>query len=101
MAITKRTVNTNKINQEDIETINKVGIKKGQVLYYAQIMPTLSIYEVIEGVVRSVDEDWFCILEKDGGGSAKLFENFQFNKIVFNNRGLALEKVLEAQLINE
>lgn len=97
MAIAKRTVEKQKENQP----VNKLGITVGQTMYYAQIMPSLNVYEVLEGKVRTVDEDWFCILEKDGGGSAKLFENFQFNKIVFDNRGLALEKVLEAQLVNE
>lgn len=97
MAITKRTVE----KQEENQPVNKLGITVGQTMYYAQIMPSLGIYEVLEGKVRTVDEDWFCILEKRTDGYARLFENSHFGKTVFNNRGLALEKVLEAQMVND
>lgn len=97
MAIAKRTVE----KQEENQPINKIGIKKGQTLYYSQIMPTLNVFEVLEGVVRTVDEDWFCILEKREDGYARIFENHRFGKDIFDNRGLALERVLEAQLANE
>ena len=63
-----------------------VQLKKEDRLYYARIIPKTRIYEVCEVIVRTVKDK-----------RAYLFNKSDFNKIVFEDRNVALSKVKEAE----
>jgi hypothetical protein len=71
-------------------------INKGDVLYYAQMMPTIPLFEVIEVKVRTVEDTWFVGMDKRSK-HAYYFNNDDVNKIVFKNRKECLDIVLEAE----
>lgn len=71
------------------------NLKRGDKVYYARIMPNIS-YDVYELKIRTVENDWFTATEKDTK-MAFLFNNTGFNKVVFKDRKIALDLVLEAE----
>ncbi len=73
-----------------------VQLKKEDRLYYARIIPKTRIYEVCEVIVRTVKDTWFVTVDKRDK-RAYLFNNSDFNKIVFEDRNVALSKVKEAE----
>ena len=72
-------------------------LKKKDVVYYARIIPTSGIYDVLELKIRTVEKDWFVGIEKRDK-QAFLFENDTINKTVFKDRKKALKKVKDAEL---
>lgn len=73
----------------------KYGIKIGDILYYAQIMIPLGVYEVIELKVRTIAEledgsdSYFCGIDiKDE--RAYLFEFDDLDKSIFKDRDKCL-----------
>ena len=73
--------------------MTKDDIKKGDVVYYARIMPTVGIYEVCELLVRSLYDTYFVGVDKH----AYLFSYNRINDIVFFDRKVCLQKVLKAE----
>ena len=74
-----------------------VGVSdKGDIVYYARIMPTLGIFEVEELKLRTVEEDYFVGLNKHDKRAFLFFMNSIGDKI-FLNRKDALNKVKYAQ----
>ena len=71
-------------------------LNKKDIVYYARILPSSGIYDVLELKIRTVEEDWFVGQEKRDK-QAFLFQNTELNKTVFKDRNKALEKVLEAE----
>lgn len=71
-------------------------LKKKEILYYARIIPTSSVYEVCELSVRTVEENWFVGIDKRDK-HAYLFKNSDLDKHVFKDRKEALTKVLDAE----
>lgn len=71
-------------------------LTKGQVVYYARIMPTVGVYEVLELKIRTVEDDYFVGTEKRSK-HAYLFENSTIDKHIFKDRKLALDLVKEAE----
>ena len=72
--------------------------EKGTIVYYAQILPTGDVYEVLTLKLRTVDKEvrWFV------GTDVKTKAAFLFNECdigiaVFTDRKEALEKVKEAK----
>ena len=72
--------------------------EKGTIVYYAQILPTGDVYEVLTLKLRTGDKEarWF------GGTDVKTKAAFLFNECdigiaVFTDRKEALEKVKEAK----
>ena len=72
--------------------------EKGTIVYYAQILPTGDVYEVLTLKLRTVDKEarWFV------GTDVKTKASFLFNECdigiaVFIDRKEALEKVKEAK----
>jgi hypothetical protein len=41
-----------------------MAIKKRDILYYARIVPSTNIYEVIELIVRTVEDSYFVGIDK-------------------------------------
>ena len=71
-------------------------LTKGQVVYYARILPPVGMYEVYDLKIRTVEEEYFVGLDKDTQ-HAYLFENAALEKNVFINRKDALKVVKEAE----
>ena len=71
-------------------------LKIKDVVYYARIIPSSSIYDVYELIVRTVEDDWFVGIEKRDK-QAYLFNDSDIDKVVFKNRKDALDKVLIAE----
>lgn len=67
-------------------------LHKGDIVYYARIMPTLGIFEVEELKLRTVEEDYFVGLNKHDKRAFLFFMNSIGDKI-FLNRKDALNKV--------
>lgn len=71
-------------------------LSKGQMVYYARIMPTVGIYEVLELKVRTVEDTYFVGTEKKLR-QAFLLSNSYLDKLVFKDRKSALKLVKEAE----
>ena len=71
-------------------------LKRKDIIYYARIIPTSSVYEVCELIVRTVEDNWFAGIDKRDK-RAYIFSDSDINKIVFKNRKDALKKVLDAE----
>lgn len=73
----------------------------GDIVYYAQIMPTIPIFEVLELKIRTINESnlndkWFVGTENHTK-HAYLFEYDSINKTVFLNREEALKIVKQEE----
>ena len=75
---------------------NSTILKKGQILYYARIMPTVGIYEILELKLRTVTDDYFVGIEKREK-HAYLFNYSALDKNLFEDRQKALNLVKEAE----
>ena len=71
-------------------------LKKSDLVYYARILPTSGLYEVIDLKVRTVVDDFFVGIEKNTK-HAYIFKISDINKIVFFDRKTALNVVKEAE----
>lgn len=71
-------------------------IKRLDIVYYARIMPSVGLYEVIELKVRTVGDDFFVGTEKTTKHSYMLSQK-DIDKIVFYKRSDALKMVKEAE----
>jgi hypothetical protein len=68
----------------------------GQTVYYARIMPTVGLYEILEIKIRTVDDTYFAGTEKRSK-HAYLFGHSSIGKYVFKDRKQALDLVKEAE----
>lgn len=75
---------------------NKNNITKGTVLYYAQCLETVGVFEVLDLKVRTVEDTWFVGIE-NRTKHAYLFSYNNIGKYVFFNRKDALAIVKERQ----
>lgn len=71
-------------------------LNQKDIVYYARIIPTSSIYDVCELIIRTVEDSWFVGIDKRDK-HAYLLHNDDIGKIVFNKRKDALNKVLDAE----
>lgn len=71
-------------------------IKKGDIVYYAQCLEPVGVFEVLELTVRTVEDTWFVGLEKKEK-QALLFSYKDIDKCIFFERHDALMTVKEAQ----
>ena len=71
-------------------------IKPKQVLYYAQILPSVGIYHVLEMKVATVYDTYFAVTEKRGK-HRYLFNYEDVSRTIFFNRSECLEKVKYAE----
>ena len=71
-------------------------LTKGQIVYYARIIPPVGMYEIYELKIRTVEETYFVGVDKKTK-HAFLFGNHALDKIVFNDRKDALKIVKEAE----
>lgn len=72
------------------------GLKKNDVVYYARIIESSNIFDVLELKIRTVQDNWFVGIEKRDK-QAFLFLNTDIGVKIFLNRNDALEKVTEAE----
>lgn len=71
-------------------------INKGQIVYYARILPTVDIFEILELKIRTVEEDYFVGTDNNTQ-QAFLFSNKAINKTIFFERKDALKIVKKAE----
>lgn len=76
---------------------NEQGIKKKDILYYAQILPNVGIYNVCEMIVCTLYEDYFACMDKREK-KRYLFDYSDIDKILFANR---LEEVSNERFYEE
>ena len=69
---------------------------KGRAVYYAQIMPTIPQFEVIECRLRTIADTYFVGIEK-GTEHAMLFGNKRLGQDVFLEREQCLKMVSDAE----
>ena len=75
---------------------NEKEIKRSDFVYYARILPTVGLYEVIDLKVRTVADDFFVGIE-NRTKHAYMFKISDINKTVFFDRNEALKVVKEAE----
>lgn len=68
----------------------------GDTLYFARIIPTVGIYNVLDLKVRTVENDYFACIDKRDK-NAFLFSYKDINNTIFQYRKDALFKVKEAE----
>lgn len=73
-----------------------VDLKKKDTVYYARIMPSVGIYDLLDINIRTVAETYFVGVDKRDK-RAYLFNNDALGKTVFTDRKEALKVVKEAE----
>ena len=71
-------------------------LTKGNIVYYARIMPKLDVYDVYELKVRTVENTYFSTMDKRDKKSY-LFSYNDIGKTVFFNWQEAVNKTKEAE----
>ena len=71
-------------------------MKRKDVVYYARIQKPLGVYEVLELIVRVVENGWFSAMDKRDK-RVYLFADKDLNKTIFADRKEALNIVKEAE----
>jgi hypothetical protein len=71
-------------------------LKKGQIVYYARIIPTVGMYEILELKLRTVTDEYFVGTEKREK-HAYLFGYSTLGKCIFKDWQEALNVVKEAE----
>lgn len=71
-------------------------IKKGDVVYYAQCLDSVGVFEILELTVRTVEDGWYVGIEKKEK-QAHLFFEKDIDKCIFFDRKDALMTVKEAE----
>lgn len=71
-------------------------LNKNDIVFYARILPNSGIYDVLELKIRTVESNWFVGIEKRDK-QAFLFADTAIDKMVFADRGKALEIVKAAE----
>lgn len=87
--------NNNIDNKYDNES-EQLTINIGDTLYFARIIPTVGIYNVLDLKVRTVENDYFACIDKRDK-NAFLFSYKDINNTIFQYRKDALLKVKEAE----
>lgn len=71
-------------------------IKKSDVIYYARVMPTVGLYEIVELKVRTVTENYIVGIDKNTK-HAFMFYFDDINRTIFFDRNEALKVVKAAE----
>lgn len=71
-------------------------IKKSDIIYYARVMPTVGLYEIVELKVRTVTEDYIVGIDKNTK-HAFMFYFDDINRTIFFDRNEALKVVKAAE----
>lgn len=71
-------------------------MKKGDIYYYARIIPSAGIYDLLEIKIRSVYDTYFVGIERRDK-QAFLFNYSDIDKILFEDRKIALKVVKKAE----
>ncbi len=71
-------------------------MKKGDIYYYARIIPNAGIYDLLEVKICSVYDTYFVGIERRDK-QAFLFNYSDIDKILFEDRKIALKVVKKAE----
>ena len=86
------------ISEELSKEIENISI--GSYVYWARILKPLGVYDVLDLRVRTVEDDY--IVAVDGKTKqSHMFSKKNIGKVVFTSRGMALDKVREAETSEE
>jgi hypothetical protein len=72
-------------------------IKKGETLYYVQIIDKYKVCSIIELEITLVTRDWFVGMDKNTKTTYSL-ENKLIGDIIFYDKDLALDKLIRVEL---
>ena len=89
----------NKINTTEMikeSTITDERVKIGAVVYYAQALEPVGIFEVLELKIRTIMENWCVGIEKRDKYAYLFFEH-EIGKVIFFDRNEALKVVKEIE----
>ena len=75
-------------------------LTKGDIVYYARIMPSLGIFDVYDVKIRTTADTWFSGVEKRDK-KVFLFPYSAINKYVFLNRKDAVDVATNAEENNK
>ena len=76
--------------------MTKEDIKKGIVVYFARILRQVGTYEIIELLIRTVEDDYFVGVDKRDK-HVYLFSYNNLNKLIFSDRQECLDIVLDSE----
>ena len=76
--------------------MTKEDVHKKDILYYVRAIPQTGIFEVCELIIRTVEDDYFVGSDKRDR-HAYLLHYTDLDKIVFQDRKTALQKVKNAE----
>ena len=93
----KKVVN---VTVENLSKSEDNPLTKGNIVYYARIMPNLGIFDVYDIKIRTVAETWFSGVEKRDK-KVFLFPYSAINKYVFLNRKDAVDVATNAEENNK
>ena len=88
-----------KINTENMikeSTITDDRLKIGAIVYYAQALEPVGIFEVLELKIRTIMENWCVGIEKRDKHAYLFFEH-EVGEVIFFDRNEALKVVKEAE----
>ena len=71
-------------------------LKRKDIVYYARILPSSNVYDILELKIRTVEDNWFVGIEKRDK-QAFLFHDKDIDKTIFTDRKKALKVVQEAE----
>ncbi len=82
------------MDEENVRT--NIQLKQKQHLYYAQILPSVGTYNVLEMTVSTLYNTYFAVTEKRDK-HRYLFNYTDINKTIFLDRTKCLKKVKDAE----
>ena len=88
------------VTVENLSKSNGSQLTKGNIVYYARIMPNLGIFDVYDVKIRTIADTWFSGVEKRDK-KVFLFPYSAINKYVFLNRKDAVDMAMNAEENNK
>ena len=88
------------VTVENLSKNNGSQLTKGDIVYYARIMPSLGIFDVYDVKIRTIADTWFSGVEKRDK-KVFLFPYSAINKYVFLNRKDAVDVATNAEENNK
>ena len=88
------------VTVENLSKSESSSLKKGDIVYYSRIMPSLGIFDVYDLKVRTVADTWFSGVEKRDK-KVFLFPYSAIDEYVFLNRKDAVDVATNAEENNK
>lgn len=79
-------------------TKEEANLQKGEYIYFARIIPTQGIYDVLDLKLRTIEDNYFVADDSDKTCIAYPFSYNDIGKTVFMDRMAAVNAVNEAEI---